>query len=235
MRPTSGSQLSRRLLAALFAVAGGLPRPAPAAPGHVVFEVSTPGPAELPANTADDWLKIFLGPGLASGALGAVAPPFYASGLIVGGLLIVPGALTMSEMERSTWQHVVAALQSVRMDRALAAAVERRAPRDWTGSGGPAVHVDLVLKGYGIVGENPAKGCFVADMDLVATRDGAEVLRDRIVIAEDGPTPDAPPAQCASLERFEADDERLVRDTAAEYAEVLAVMAIGRLAAAGLP
>ena len=198
--------------------------------GTYEFSVRALHPAELPADTSQEWMQFF-GPGLASGALGAVAPPMFASSLIVGGLLLVPSALIISGQERKIWERATKALNNVTFEADLMRAVSRRAAAILPKRAGTTAQVELIVNGYGLAGARPGHVCFIASADLIVRVADQVMLRDSMRITESNPnaasaSTDTPPAQCASLERFAAQDGQLVRDTAVEYAEVLAAMAI---------
>lgn len=199
-------------------------------PDGFTFAVRTLTAIELPKDTTREWMNFFA-PGVASGALGLAAPPMFASGLIVGGLLLAPGALIVSNIESKKWQQVANALKGIRFEQELLEALRRRATGRLAARGGdPVTTIELVVNAYGLTGARPERACFVASVDLLVARAGKEVLRDRLVISEIDRSNEAPPAQCASLDRFAEHDGRLVRDTAAEYSEVLAALAIDRVA-----
>jgi len=171
-------------------------------------------------------------------ALGLAAPPLYASGLILGGVTLLIGGLTMHGTEGRHWQQAVATLEHA--DLASRLRVSPGAPgRHGLAPGvGPQSRRDRDAERLGAggsqlgrVAEQVDTACFIASLDLVARRDQATLLTDRIVIGTAVATPGAPPPQCAKLSRFAADDGRLVRDTAAEAAEVLAALVIERLRA----
>lgn len=199
--------------------------------GCCTFSVRAMHPAEMPGDTSREWMQFFW-PGMASGALGMAAPPMYASALVVGGLILAPAALVMSGRERQTWQRVTGALGSVAFEQELLQALTRRARGMVPGDAGSATSVELIVNAYGLAGARPERLCFIASAVLVVRVAGDERLRDSLSIAESDASADAPPAQCAGLDRFAAQDGQLVRDTAKEYAEVLAVMALDRLQAA---
>jgi len=202
------------------------------------FSVRTVSAAELPKDSSGEWMQFF-GFGLASGALGLAAPPMFASGLVVGGLLLAPGALIISSMDRRDWEQTANALKSTDFERQLLRATEARAKRSLpapaASSDTAPVLVELVVNAYGLAGSRQKGVCFIASIDLVATHSGNELLRDRMIIAPFERSTDAPPPQCATMERMAEREGQLVRDTAAIYAEVLAVMAIDRLIARSKP
>jgi hypothetical protein len=207
------------------------------AAGPVTFEVTAERP-ERPPNEADQWIDLFALPGVGATALGLAAPPLYASGLILGGVTLLIGGLTMHGTEGRHWQQAVATLEHADLASRLRSALERRAATAWPPESAPSLAVTVTLNAWGLVVRNWGRvaeqvdtACFIASLDLVARRDQATLLTDRIVIGTAVATPGAPPPQCAKLSRFAADDGRLVQDTAAEAAEVLAALVIERLRA----
>lgn len=198
----------------------------------VDISVRTLKPAEMPADTSGEWLE-FVGPGVAFGALGVAAPPLYASGLVVGGILLGPGALILSDIDRRKWQRVADALQAVTFEQDLLRALRGRVSRAGLPAGAESVAVELTVNTFGVVGSmHMDRVCFISNVDLVIKTDGREIRRDRMNIAAENRSADAPPAQCASLGRFAEKDGQLVGDVAAEYVEVLAAMSVDRIKAA---
>lgn len=214
--------LFTRLLFALLCVV----TPASAAP--VSFEVTIAEP-EHPPDQSDEWLEYFGLAGAGATALGLAAPPLYASGLVVGGVLLLTGSLTMHGVEDRRWRKAVSALDASELPVQLRSALERRAAAAWPAQAGPGVAVDVTVNTWGLVATERDTACFVASLDLAAHRDDVVVVSDRIVIGTHELSPSAPPPQCATLSRFAADDGRLVKDAAAEAAEVLAALIIERL------
>lgn len=198
--------------------------------GRYDITVRTLTPAAMPDDTSGEWLE-FVGPGIASGALGLAAPPLYASSLVVGAILLAPGAVILSSIDRRKWQRVAGALQGVAFEQDLLRAMRQRATQAElaTGNGEP-VRVALVINHYGVVGSmHLDRVCFVASLDLVVTAQQREVLRDQLNISDENRSADAPPPQCASLGRFAENAGQLVKDAAAEYVEVLAAMSFDRI------
>lgn len=199
---------------------------------------------DLPADRSAEIMALFA-PGLGYLGLGLVAPPMYASALVVGGLLIAPGAAIASMVERRQWERAVAPLLEMDFQRALAKALRERTPLPSHGAEAsrfasspvPASptgeRIEITVNGWGLGGEREHV-CFIASVDLSIGSADAVRLRERLVISDARVTPDAPPAQCASLERMGERDGRLVRQAAAEAAAALAVMCLDRvLASAG--
>lgn len=195
-----------------------------------IFAVRLVNPVDVPVDSSQEIMKLF-GPGIAFVALGAVAPPMFASGLVVGGLIIAPSVLILSTVERQRWQSIADALKGLSFEKNLLSALQRRGTRALPFRSGSVATVELVVNAYGLVARGPQYACFVAMAELRVAIEGKELLRDQIVISDLDKTRDAPPAQCASLERFAERDGQLVLETAAEVSEVLAVMSIDRILA----
>ena len=191
--------------------------------GRFRFSARAAAAAKFPRDTSGEWYGM-AGAGASFGALGLAAPPMYASALVVGGALIVPVSLIMAGHEKKSWQTAIDALAGTDLAAATSNAMQRRAgaiaPRP-----GATAAVEVVIGAFGLIGDRPDSICFVAGATLTAAADGRELLREAMRIASHS-SPGMPPAQCASMDRFARDGGRLVRDTAAEYAEVLAAGAV---------
>lgn len=221
MKPTP---LARCLLALVCGLGAGA---APA--GELTVVVQRPAATTLPADQAAEFRQL-IAPGLASGALGAAAPPMFASGLVVGGLLIVPGAIILSDVEHGRWQRIVDALGAIDLEREADQAIRRELDAL---PGDPPANLQLTLRftAYGVLALDKLRGCVIAAADLDIVRPGRVPLRHPLTIVPGGRSADAPPPQCATLERLAEHDGELVRDTTAEYVRILARMTAARVAA----
>lgn len=195
--------------------------------GRYEWSVHARGAAERPDDRSAQILSLFA-PGLGFAALGLAAPPMYASGLVVGGLLIAPGAVILSGIERRQWERAVSPLVETDFPRAVAEALRAR-PIEQPDSAQAPVEVEIVVNGWGLH-EERGRVCFTVSVDLVVRSMGRELLTDRLLIREGHGSPDAPPAQCASLERMGEENGRLVRQAASEAALMIALMSRDRLA-----
>ena len=193
-----------------------------------IFSVRLVNPVNVPDDSSQETMKLF-GPVIGLSALGAVVPPMYAGALIVGGLILAPSVLTLSTVERQRWQAIADALKGLSFEKNLLSALQRRAMGALPPRSGSVITVELVVNAYGLVARKPQYACFLAMAELRVAIEGKVLLRDQIVISDLDKTRDAPPAQCASLERFAERDGQLVLDTAAEISEVFAVMSIDRI------
>jgi hypothetical protein len=149
--------------------------------------------------------------------------------LIVGPLLIAPAVLILSASEQADWRRAVDALKAVQFLEMLSRSVRVRSKNELPSRDGQKASVNLVVNAYGLAGTRPQGVCFVASVGLSVTVDDLELLHDELSISNNGGSVDAPPPQCASLERMGEHDGRLVVDTVAEYAELFSIMTIDRL------
>jgi hypothetical protein len=195
------------------------------------FEVSVRAASEpaLPKDPSAEW-GVFAGLGAVSGMLGAVAPPFFASGLVVGGIILVPLAMGMAERQRRIMTALSESLQRADFPAAVEAALRRRAAAALPPSEGRVARAELTIQAFGVTGQSVDWGCVVVATELAVHVDGKELDRSSLTIEPARATRDAPPPQCAFLDRFAEDGGRLVAVTAAEYAEVVAALAVERLA-----
>jgi hypothetical protein len=197
--------------------------PALAQVGRFEFSARNANATQLPPDRSG---RYFGGTAMGAGgsALGAVVAPMYGAGLMVGGLILVPLGLFLVESERRPWQTVVDALQTIDFPKATLEAMQRRAARALPARSGPLANAEMVVIAFGLMGR-----CFIVDAEIAVQLDEKEVIRSPLrILASAGE--DAPRAQCASLETFAANNGQLLKDTVAEYAEVLAAMAIERIA-----
>lgn len=215
------------LLALLLATA------VPAAPADRIgrFDISVRAASEpaLPKDPSAEW-GVFAGLGAVSGMLGAVAPPFFASGLVVGGIILVPLAMGMAERQRRILTALSESLQRAEFPAAVETALQRRAAAALPPSEGRVARAELTIQAFGVTGQSVDRGCVVVATELAVHVDGKELDRSSLAIEPARATRDAPPPQCAFLDRFAEDGGRLVAVTAAEYAEVVAALAVERLA-----
>ncbi|HWA14653.1 MAG TPA: hypothetical protein VHA15_16300 [Burkholderiales bacterium] len=200
-------------------------------PGIGRFEYSVRAASEpaVPADPSAEW-GVFAGLGAVSGMLGAMAPPFFASGLIVGGVVLVPGVMVMAERQRRILTALSASLQRAGFPAAVDAALQRRAAAALPQSEGRTAKVALTIQTFGVIGQSADWGCMIVATELAVHLDGKELERASLSIGPARSTRDAPPPQCAFLDRFAEEDGRLVSVVAAEYAEVIAALAVARLA-----
>jgi hypothetical protein len=167
--------------------------------GRYEWTVYSRAAAERPEDRSAQILSLFA-PGVGFAALGLAAPPMFASGLVVGGLLIAPGAVILSGIERRQWERAVSPLVETDFPRALADALRAR-PIEQSGPAHEPLKVEVIVNGWGLH-EERGRVCFTVSIDLVVRSMDRELLKDRLLIREGHGSPDAPPAQCASLERM---------------------------------
>jgi len=159
--------------------------------------------------------------------LGLVAPPVFASALVVGGALIAPLGAYVYAHEKGIRDAINDALTQTKFTAAVDAALQARL--------GKAAHekpaaISILIQALGMVASTQSRHyCFVVSADLTIRASGIGITKETLRISETDENADAPPPQCASLEHFAENDAALLRTTLAEYAEMLAVMSVNRL------
>jgi hypothetical protein len=131
--------------------------------------------------------------------------------------------------EKGIWDSVTEAFINYEFTRAINKAIEDRLIITFAKERPPNVTIDVTIKSFGLAGRSLNMACVTVSADFILSRGGMEVSRDHIKISEFNSSKDAPPPQCAHLKRFAENNARLIKDTLAEYAEVLAVMVIDRI------
>lgn len=183
--------------------------------------------ADLPEDRSAAIMALFA-PSLGFGVLGLSAPPMFGAGLVLGGLLLAPGVAMLSTVERRHWESAVKPLLAIDFQDAMVRALRAQGGQA-ADPEAPPVRIEFTVNGWGLSGERDSV-CFVASADVTISAGDRRLLEDRLLIAQARGSPDAPPPQCASLERMGERNARLVRQSAAEAAAVLAVMCLDRLA-----
>lgn len=191
------------------------------------------GPVDRSRERTVEEKKTLEGAGAIATALAAAAPPLYA-GTIALGSLLAPAATGLELYERRYQTTIVRTLQEVDLPGQIRSALVRRAapPADGTA---PAT-LTVTVRTFGLA---PRSGtcancaiCVVADAELVVAQDGAELLRDPLLLTPWRRSTDAPPPLCATMKELAENDGRRLRDAILETAQVLAAMTVHRLPAA---
>ena len=159
--------------------------------------------------------------------LGLVAPPVFASALVVGGALVAPLGAYVYVHEEGIRDAINDALTQTKFTAAVDAALQARL--DEASRERPAA-IGILIQALGMVASTQGQQyCFVVSADLTIRAPGIRTTQEALRITETNQSADAPPPQCASLERFAEHDAALLKTALAEYAEMLAVMTVNRL------
>jgi hypothetical protein len=186
--------------------------------------------ADLPEDNSNG-MRFLMAEGGGSLALGLVAPPMYASALVVGGVLLIPLGTYIYIHDKNIWDSICDTFGSVEFTRAIVDSFQRRLLEKSAEAKRPRADVEIIVEAYGIAAPpSGGRSCLLAVANFVCRQEGRIIKQERLQIADGHRSEDAPPPQCATLEQFTEDDARLMKTTLAEYAEVLAVMAIDRIA-----
>ncbi len=193
----------------------------PSSIGPIATTITNTTDPSLPEDQSKRWLKELSGAAFGPVAL---ASPMFASALIVGsGLILTLGSFGYG-MEKSEYNAIVRAVTESNFPALLADALRSRAlPLQPPNPETPAQAL-VVLQGFGL-----AANCFVAEAQLSVDQNNQRIMVEPLKLTIAERSADAPPVQCADLSRFAAKDGRLIRETARDYAEVLAVMVADRL------
>ena len=196
--------------------------------GDLELTIRMATPAEIPEDYKM-WIS-FPAEGAVSLALGLLAPPMFASALVVGGVLLIPLGTYGYLHEKGIWDSINGALSNAEFTRAIDSAMKDRLNAAFAEESMPNVKIEVIIQTFGIVNSSSMLGhCFVLSANFILSRDNMALKQANLKITDLDRSEDAPPPQCASLEHFAKNEARLVKDTLAEYAEVLAVMAIDRI------
>ena len=183
--------------------------------------------AEIPKDDYKMWL-IFPTEGAGSLALGLVAPPMYASALVVGGAFLLPLGTYGYLHDKRVWDSISTALSEAELTRIIDKLLKDKLKIVFTKEAAPNVNIEIIIQAFGI-NSTMRPACFMLSADFLVSRGNTEMTREQLNITNVLRSKDAPPPQCASLEHFAENEARLVKETLNEYAEVLTVMAIDRI------
>jgi hypothetical protein len=203
----------------------------PSSLGAIATKVGPGPPPDAPGDPDKAVLALGLGTGAAAIPIGFVA---LAPGLIVGGPLLALAAAATYGTESGQANTVLRAVEASNFPVALEAALRSRASPS-TVEGQPDIAATITVRGWGVVSSSGAardKHCYVAAATLTVNRGAEQIYEEPLRLGTGTATEGAPffPLQCATLGRFAEDGGRLVRETMRDYAEVMAVMIVDRLA-----
>jgi hypothetical protein len=188
--------------------------------GPIAITVTNAADTSLPKDQSEKWLKELWSAGF--GPLALLGGPFAGALVLGSGLILTMGGIGYG-VEKSEYNAIVRGLTESNFPELLKDAMRTRSIPSATVSKsiGQAL---VVIQGFGLFAD-----CFIAAAELSVDRDNGRILNEPLRLTIDEPSADAPPVQCADLSRFAADNGRLIRETARDYAEVFAVMITKRL------
>ncbi len=193
----------------------------PSSIGAVAVTVTNAGELSLPKDQSEKWLKELWPAGF--GPL-ALVSPMFASALVVGsGLILTMGGIGYG-MEKAEYNSIVTAVTEANFPAMLADALRSRALPSEIATYEAMGRALVVVQAFGFLAD-----CVVAEAELSVDRDNRRILDEPLRLTVGEPSGDTPPVQCADLSRFAADNGRLIRETARDYAEVFAVLITKRL------
>ena len=166
--------------------------------------------------------------GIGSLGLGLVAPPLYASALVVGGILLVamPSSLgAISGIQRNTIKKVLTTTDF--SDLTQKAVVESFDYNQKSKSDG--YKLTILILAYGFVEKFSDEICFSVDAEIKLRLHEKEIYRDFIYIEPYLRSEDAPPPQCALVGEFAENNGKIVKQTIKDFSTILASIVTHRL------
>jgi hypothetical protein len=192
----------------------------PSSIGPVAITVTNEADPSLPEDQSGKWLKELWKAGF--GPLALLGGPFAGALVIGSGLILTTGAIGYG-VEKSEYNAIVRGLAESSFPELLTEALRTRSIPSATVHK-PIGQALVVIQGFGLF-----LGCFIAAAQLSVDRDTERILDEPIKLTIAEPSADAPLVQCANVSRFAEQNGRLLRETARDYAEVIAVMITRRL------
>jgi len=197
--------------------------------GNLQLTTRMAAAAEIP----EDISKInlfFTAEGSASLALGMVAPPMYASALVVGGLLLIPLSSYLYIHEKNKWETISGVLVKTEITGRLHRAIVKKLTMDSVDKRAVQGEIDIAVHAFGLVRSTSNNThCLMLSADFILSGTSSNDCRESLKITEINRSLDAPPPQCSRLELFSKNRGALLKMMADEYIDVLAVMAVERI------
>lgn len=184
---------------------------------------------ELPPDDAK-LAAFFSAEGAGALALGFGYPTIFSSALVVGGAFLIPAGTYFFFHEKNIWNAISEAMSHAELTRSIAVGMQDRLKSQFADKNTPELKIEIIVKGFGLVkSKSGFQHCLSMSAECIVSQDGEEIGRDLLKITEEDRSDDAPPPQCAHLERFADHEARLLKVHLNELTQVLATMAIERL------
>ena len=168
--------------------------------------------------------------GLGSLGLGLIAPPLYASALVVGGVLVVAMSVPMGIISGSQGNTIMEVLKTEDFSALTKKAViELLDYNETTKPNG--YKLTILILTYGFIQKDSGHICFSIDAEIKLQVYGQEKYKDFIYIEPYLRSEDAPPPQCASVGEFTENKGKLAKETIKNFSVILASIVAHRLPA----
>lgn len=186
--------------------------------------------SSIPGNWQGKEVAGFSAFGIGSLGLGLVAPPLYASALVVGGALLVvmPSSLgAISGIQRNTLKKVLKATDfSSLTQKAVVESFDYSEKRKSNG-----YKLTILILAYGFTEKFSDEICFSVDAEIKLHLYENELYRDFIYIEPYIRSEDAPPPQCALVGEFAENNGKIAEQTIEDFSTILASIVRHRLSA----
>lgn len=166
--------------------------------------------------------------GLGSLGLGLVAPPLSASGLVVGGILLVLMPSSMGAIEGVQRNTIKEVLLATDFSALTQKAIIKSMCDNGLDSNNEYV-LSIIILGYGFTNKSSSIICFSLDAEIKLKFKEIEIFKDYIYIEPFLRSEDAPPPQCYSVGEFANNEGKLVKQTIDDFSIYLASIVAQRL------
>lgn len=185
--------------------------------------------AEIPGDKYKETL-FYPAHGATSLTLGVMAPPMYSSALVVSGVILIPLGTFLYTHEKKLYSSINNELTNVSMTSMIAQSIKQRLNAKFKDNEIPNLNVEVAIEAFGLSKSSSASPeCLFIIGNMIFSKNNVAIKQEYLQITDINKSEDAPPPQCGTLERFGENDAQLVKDTLAEYAEVLAAMVTDRI------
>jgi hypothetical protein len=162
--------------------------------------------------------------------LGLVAPPLYVSALVVGGVLIATGTLTLGAIDGIQTNTIEGVLEKIDFSALTHKAIIESLDYNKTSESNNCKLTILILV-YGFTKKYSGTICFSVDAEIKLQVNGEEIYKDLVYIEPYLRSEDAPPPQCALAGEFSEKKGKLARQTIEDFSVILANIVAHRLPA----
>ena len=192
---------------------------------NIVVRMATK--SELPPNMCK-MSSLLAAEGAGALTLGIAYTTIFSSALVVGGAFLIPAGIYFYFHEKSVWEAISGTMSNTELTLGISESIQNQLATQFTCTNAPKLKVEIVVQAFGLV-KSGFQHCLIISADCIFSRNSVEVGRELLKITKINRSEDAPPPQCAQLDRFAKHDAKLLKAHLNECKQVLAAMAVQRL------
>jgi hypothetical protein len=192
---------------------------------NIVVRMATK--SELPPNMSK-MASLLAAEGAGALTLGIATTTIFSSALLVGGVFLIPAGTYFYFHEKKVWEAISGTMSNTELTLGISKSIHNRLAKQFTYTNAPKLKAEIIVKAFGLV-KSGGQHCLIISADCIFSRNSVEVGRELIKITKINRSEDAPPPQCAHLDRFAKHDAKLLKVHLNECKKVLAAMAVERL------